>query len=63
MATLGIDFGVTKCVTCAPKRFSFECVCFRRVKVGDRDIKVDIFDMAGQPFFAEVCIRRGGCGE
>eukprot|EP00731_Ephydatia_muelleri_P010739 Em0005g1325a len=36
MATLGIDFGVTK------------------VKVGDRDIKVDIFDMAGQPFFAEV---------
>ncbi|XP_064382978.1 dnaJ homolog subfamily C member 27-like isoform X2 [Halichondria panicea] len=36
MATLGIDFGVSK------------------IKSSDCDIKVNIFDMAGQSFFAEV---------
>ena len=36
MATLGIDFGVSRMV------------------VGDCDVKVNIFDMAGQPFFFEV---------
>lgn len=36
MATIGIDYGVTK-------------VCMR-----DREIKVNIFDMAGHPFFYEV---------
>ena len=36
MATLGIDFGVSK------------------VKSGTCDVKVNIFDMAGQPFFSEV---------
>lgn len=39
MATLGIDFGVSK------------------MKSGDRDIKVNIFDMAGQSFFTEVIIK------
>lgn len=36
MATLGIDFGVSK------------------VKMSDRDVNVNIFDMGGQPFFFEV---------
>ncbi|XP_059841402.1 dnaJ homolog subfamily C member 27 isoform X3 [Hypanus sabinus] len=36
MATIGIDYGVTK------------------VQVRDREIKVNIFDMAGHPFFYEV---------
>jgi len=36
MATLGIDFGVT------------------RVRISNYDVKVNIFDMAGQPFFFEV---------
>ena len=36
MATLGIDFGVSK------------------MTVGDHNVKVNIFDMAGQPFFFEV---------
>ncbi len=36
MATLGIDFGVTK------------------VKTNKGKAKVNIFDLAGQPFFAEV---------
>ncbi len=39
MATLGIDFGVSK------------------MRSNDKDIKVNIFDMAGQPFFAEVATR------
>ena len=38
MATLGIDFGVSK------------------VKMSDRDVKVNIFDMGGQPFFLEVLV-------
>ena len=36
IATLGIDFGVT------------------RLKTKQYDIKVNIFDLAGQPFFLEV---------
>lgn len=36
MATLGIDFGVSK------------------MKIGDHNVRVNIFDMAGQPFFFEV---------
>ncbi len=36
MATLGIDFGVSK------------------MKIGDHTVRVNIFDMAGQPFFFEV---------
>ena len=36
MATLGIDFGVSRMV------------------VGEYNVKVNIFDMAGQPFFFEV---------
>uniref|UniRef100_S4RLS1 DnaJ (Hsp40) homolog, subfamily C, member 27 n=1 Tax=Petromyzon marinus TaxID=7757 RepID=S4RLS1_PETMA len=36
MATIGIDYGVTK------------------VHVRDREVKVNIFDMAGHPFFYEV---------
>lgn len=36
MATLGIDFGVSK------------------IKSGTCDVKVNIFDMAGQSFFSEV---------
>jgi hypothetical protein len=36
MATLGIDFGVSK------------------MKIGDHSVRVNIFDMAGQPFFFEV---------
>lgn len=36
MATLGIDFGVT------------------RLKTDKYDVKVNIFDLAGQPFFFEV---------
>lgn len=36
MATLGIDFGVT------------------RLKTTKYDVKVNIFDLAGQPFFYEV---------
>jgi len=36
MATLGIDFGVTK------------------VKTGKSKVKVNIFDLAGHSFFAEV---------
>eukprot|EP00794_Sanderia_malayensis_P012153 gene12153-13407_t len=36
MATIGIDYGVTK------------------VKSGERSLKVNIFDMAGHPFFYEV---------
>lgn len=36
MATLGIDFGVSK------------------MKIGEHNVKVNIFDMAGQPFFFEV---------
>lgn len=36
LATIGIDYGVTK------------------VQVRDREIKVNIFDMAGHPFFYEV---------
>ena len=38
MATLGIDFGVSRMV------------------VGGHNVKVNIFDMAGQPFFFEVYI-------
>lgn len=36
MATLGIDFGVT------------------RLKISKHDVKVNIFDLSGQPFFFEV---------
>ena len=39
MATLGIDFGVSK------------------MNIGDHIVKVNIFDMAGQPFFFEVHMR------
>ena len=39
MATLGIDFGVSK------------------MNIGDHIVKVNIFDMAGQPFFFEVYMR------
>lgn len=39
MATLGIDFGVSK------------------LKIGNHNVKVNIFDMAGQPFFFEVLLN------
>ena len=42
-----------------PSNCSFECVClaFYRVPVKDREVKVNIFDMAGHPIFYEVSSR------
>ncbi|GAB1297268.1 DnaJ homolog subfamily C member 27 [Apodemus speciosus] len=49
LATIGIDYGVTKASRIILKRLATI-----EVQVRDREIKVNIFDMAGHPFFFEV---------
>lgn len=52
MATIGIDYGVTKQ---ADKLFySHDVIFIRRVILDDYEVRVNVFDMAGQPFFYEV---------
>ena len=34
--------------------YFFLCICFSRVSVNDKEVKVNIFDMAGHPVFYEV---------
>ena len=60
MATLGIDFGVAEYVS-QSKPYLLPTVNYcenllhvHRVRIGDYNVKVNIFDMAGQSFFYEV---------
>lgn len=58
MATLGIDFGVTSYVKIINTNTLCTCLSSSSsVSVDNKTIKINIFDMGGQPFFYEVIIN------
>ena len=59
MSTLGIDFGVTKLESIPPHAVYTGCIMVLisfRFKIDGATVNVNIFDLAGQPFFYEVYI-------